>query len=97
MDDDSRQRRRRWTAVVVTTTTTIRWPACSLVFLYNKKNVLETFINLPIFKNVKYVSLIVDGDEQTPRSSVNETESLARQAHCWGVYDWQVLFNILGE
>lgn len=51
--------------------------------------------NLPIFENVKYVSFIIDGDKETSRPSVYETESLARQTHGGSVNDWQILLYIL--
>lgn len=43
------------------------------------------------------MSLIVDGDEEASGSSVDETKSLAGQAHGGGVHNRQVLFNVLRQ
>lgn len=43
------------------------------------------------------MSLIVDSDEKTSRSSVNETKSLAGQAHGGCVNNWQVLLDVFRQ
>lgn len=43
------------------------------------------------------MSLVVDCNEKAPRSSVDETESLAGQAHGGGVHNRQILLNVLGQ
>lgn len=41
--------------------------------------------------------LVVDSDEETPRSSVDETEPLTRETDGGCVYNWQVLLDILRQ
>lgn len=51
--------------------------------------------NLPILKNIENMPSIIDCDKQTPRSPVDETESLAREAYGGRIYNRQILLHIL--
>jgi hypothetical protein len=43
------------------------------------------------------MSFVIDGNEKTSRSPINETKSLASQTDSWSVHNWQVSLDILRE
>ena len=50
----------------------------------------------PVAEDVIHVTLVIDGNEETPRFSKDETVTLTSLAYCWGVNDGRNFFNVVG-